>query len=101
MKIKRIIVGRLETNCSLVASDKELSVIDPGDEFKKVLTAIKKESTTLKYIVNTHYHFDHAYHSLDIKNIAGGKIIFHRSEQDYFDFKADWLLEDGDKITKS
>ena len=98
MRIERLIVGRLETNCYLVISDKELAVIDPGDEIKKVLAAIRKENITPKFIINTHYHFDHTYYSLEIKKIIGGKVLFHRAEQDYIDFKADQLLDDGDKV---
>jgi glyoxylase-like metal-dependent hydrolase (beta-lactamase superfamily II) len=98
MRIERIIVGRLETNCYLVINDKELAIIDPGDEIQKVLTTISKENITLKFIINTHYHFDHTYYSLEIKKIMGGEILFHRAEQDYIDYKADQLLDDGDKV---
>ncbi len=98
MIIKHLVVGNLKTNCYLLKSDNELAVIDPGDEAKKIIRAIEKEKATLKYIINTHYHFDHTFYSQAIKKITNGKILFHQQEQDFIGFKADKLLKDGDKI---
>ncbi len=98
MKIIRIITGSLKTNCYLLASGKELTIIDPGDEIKKILARLKKEQASLKYIIITHYHFDHTFYSQELKEIAGGKILYHEQEQNFIDFKADKLLNDGNEI---
>jgi len=98
MRIIRIIVGSLKTNCYLLVSGKELTIIDPGDEIKKILTRLKKEQVKIKYIIITHYHFDHTFYSQEIKKIGGGIILFHQQEQKFMAFKADKLLKNGDEI---
>lgn len=59
MKIKKIIVGLLDTNCYLIVSNNELLIIDPGDEAEKLLAEIEKTKAQTKYIINTHLHPDH------------------------------------------
>ncbi|MDD4467507.1 MAG: MBL fold metallo-hydrolase, partial [Candidatus Pacebacteria bacterium] len=59
MEIKRLVVGELFTNCYLLYSKGELLVIDPGGEPERILEEIKKYKVFVKYIVNTHTHFDH------------------------------------------
>lgn len=57
MKIDRVIVGELETNCYVLKQNNECLVIDPGAEYNKIKEAIDK-SKVLGVIV-THSHFDH------------------------------------------
>ncbi len=37
MRIKRIVVGVLQTNCYLLFSEGEIVIVDPGAEAKKIL----------------------------------------------------------------
>lgn len=57
MEIKQVIVGYLETNCYVVYQGNDCIVIDPGDEIEKIISAISNKN--LKFILITHYHFDH------------------------------------------
>ena len=60
MKIKRIIVGPLMTNCYIVSSgNKDAFIIDPGDEAKTIKKIINDEKLNIKFIINTHSHIDH------------------------------------------
>jgi len=59
MEIKKIVVGSLQTNCYLLASNGESAVIDPGDEAQKIIGEVAKIGAELKLIINTHNHFDH------------------------------------------
>lgn len=61
MMIKTIVVGELDTNCYIVASEisKETLIIDPGDEAEKIIKAIEEEGLHPVLIVNTHMHPDH------------------------------------------
>ena len=56
MKINRVIVGMLETNCYILEQDNNYLIIDPGDEADKISSMIKGQ---LCGIIITHYHFDH------------------------------------------
>lgn len=98
MEIKRIIVGKLETNCFLFISKEELAVIDPGDEAEKILAEIRKTKANVKFIINTHYHFDHLLANKSVKEAAGGKILIHEKEKDFINFEPDRFLKEGEVI---
>lgn len=57
MKIDKIIVGELETNCYILSIDKECLVIDPGDEYNKIKEVIGNKK--ILGVIITHHHFDH------------------------------------------
>jgi glyoxylase-like metal-dependent hydrolase (beta-lactamase superfamily II) len=60
MRIKRIIVGSLQTNCYIVSSDKkEAFIIDPGDDADAIREFINEDKLKVKFIINTHSHIDH------------------------------------------
>ena len=70
MKIE--IIKCLTDNFSyLLINEKNLDtcVVDPG-EAKPVLEYIKKNNLNLKYILNTHHHFDHTGGIEDLINFA-------------------------------
>ena len=56
MKIDRIEVGILNTNCYILKKDNKCLIIDPGDEANKIIDYINGEVVG---IIITHYHFDH------------------------------------------
>ena len=57
MRVERLVVGMLETNCYLVYNNQSCLIVDPGDEYRKILKAI--EGYQVEGILITHYHFDH------------------------------------------
>lgn len=61
MIIKTIVVGELETNCYIVASNstREAMIIDPGDDAEKIIKAVDDDMLKPVLIVNTHAHPDH------------------------------------------
>lgn len=60
MKIHKIVVGELSTNCYIVVSEKKNAfIIDPGDEADAIGGFCRQEGIALKFIVNTHGHIDH------------------------------------------
>jgi len=98
MKIKRLIVGRLETNCYLIISEKELVIIDPGGESNKILEEIEKNEHALKHIILTHSHLDHISAALEIKQKTGAKILIHELERYSLNFEPDILLKEEDEV---
>jgi hydroxyacylglutathione hydrolase len=57
-------VGPLQANCYLVADAKtgEAMIVDPGAESERIYAALgslRPTGTKVKYVVNTHAHFDH------------------------------------------
>ena len=67
MKVK--IIPCLEDNYSYLIIDESNNtacIIDPS-EAKPIIDYIEKENIILKYILNTHHHFDHIGGNKDLK----------------------------------
>jgi glyoxylase-like metal-dependent hydrolase (beta-lactamase superfamily II) len=65
---------------------KEALVVDPGGDPAKVINFLKKNNLTLKYILNTHFHFDHILGNKDLQDATGAEIL--ASNKDEFLLKA-------------
>jgi hydroxyacylglutathione hydrolase len=54
-------VGMIQTNCYLVGCEetKEGVVIDPGGHPQRILAEVERHQLSIKYVLNTHAHFDH------------------------------------------
>ncbi|MEW6410182.1 MAG: MBL fold metallo-hydrolase [Nitrospirota bacterium] len=116
MILLKFVVGPLEVNCYIIASEstREATVIDAGDEDSRVLSNLKDNGLTLKYIINTHGHFDHIGGNRTLKDATGALVLMHRgdvemlqtaSEQaEFFGIKftepplPDMYVDDGDEI---
>ena len=59
MDIKKLVVGLYEENCYFLIKEKDLIIVDPGDEFNKINNVIKNNNYNLLAILITHAHFDH------------------------------------------
>ncbi len=82
VKVERIVVGPLFSNCYLVWDDstKEGVVIDPGDDAQKILKRIKQIGIKIKYILVTHGHFDHVGAVSTIKKETEAEFLAHRND---------------------
>lgn len=61
MYIETIVVGMMEANCYIVGdkSTKEVFIIDPGADYKKIKNIIDRDNLKPKAVINTHGHGDH------------------------------------------
>ena len=57
MKITKIVVGLLEENCYVLEKDKQVIVVDPGDEYERIKKVIGHKKVA--GVLITHNHFDH------------------------------------------
>jgi hydroxyacylglutathione hydrolase len=67
MKIE--IIKCLQDNYSYLIideSNKNACVVDPG-EAKPIIDYIEKKDIRLKYILNTHHHYDHVGGNIELK----------------------------------
>ncbi len=117
MIIKELTVGALMANCIILGCEKtrEAAVIDPGDETERILLSLADSNLKLKYIINTHGHFDHVGGNKEMKEATGADILIHlldapmlsrlSSDATLFGFSAenspppDRTLEDNDTIS--
>src|SRR5713226_9382720 len=58
-RIHSMVVGRLQTNCYILQSEREAIILDPGDEPERILRFVKDLGLNPKLNVATHAHFDH------------------------------------------
>jgi glyoxylase-like metal-dependent hydrolase (beta-lactamase superfamily II) len=111
--ITKFVLGPISTNCYLLACNKtkEAAIIDPAEEDNAIFDKIEDENYSLKYVINTHGHFDHIGGNKILKEKYCAKILIHRSDENmiinpqlYCSFKigntynsppADKYLEDG------
>ncbi|UCG09529.1 MAG: MBL fold metallo-hydrolase [Desulfobacterales bacterium] len=79
MIIKSLAVGPIMANCFIVGCEETLqaAVIDPGDEADRILISLAESNLTLKYIINTHGHFDHVGANKRLKDPSGAPILIH------------------------
>jgi len=79
MIIEKLAVGPLMANCFILGCEKtkEAVVIDPGDETDKILRSLAELGLTVKYIINTHGHFDHVGGNKEMKEATGADILIN------------------------
>ena len=60
MKIHKLVVGGLSTNCYVVVSEKgNAFIVDPGDDADRIRDFLSQNNIKAQFIVHTHGHFDH------------------------------------------
>ena len=82
MLLIRLIVGPLQVNCFILADEKtkEAIVVDPGDDAQDILKVIKEKGLRVRYIVNTHAHFDHVGANKAVKDATGAELLLHEAD---------------------
>lgn len=96
MKVHQIQVGNMQ-NFTYVLEDEDTDaaiVLDPSWDLEEIQKIIEKNNLKVKYIVNTHHHFDHTVGNDYMTKITDAKIIQHNAST----LKNDMTVSDGDKI---
>jgi glyoxylase-like metal-dependent hydrolase (beta-lactamase superfamily II) len=75
-------LGPIQANCYILGCEqkREAAVIDPGGEPERILMELAKHELTLKYIINTHGHFDHVSANGPLKKATGASILIHAED---------------------
>lgn len=96
MIVHQLQVGNMQ-NFTYVLEDEETSqaiILDPSWDLDEIKRIIEKNDLTIKYIVNTHHHFDHTLGNESMAKETGAKIIQYVSST----IRHDISVSDGDKI---
>lgn len=86
-----VVVGPLSVNCFIVGDEttREGIIVDPGADAGKVLAAVKGHGLTIKYVINTHGHFDHVGGNREVLAATGSKLLIHRDDVPFLSRAAD------------
>lgn len=96
MKVYQIQVGNMQ-NFTYVVEDEDTSeaiIIDPSWDLDEIKRVLDKNNLKVKYIVNTHYHFDHTIGNEAMINETKAKVVQYKTSE----LKHDVSVSDGDKI---
>ncbi len=116
MTVKRITTGMLYENCYLVfaGGGRDAVVIDPGDDYMRIVSEADRNGVTVKAVLLTHAHFDHCNAAKEFAD-RGAKIYLHSAELELVNteknmagelgarfnrFVPDVLLVGGEKINE-
>ena len=82
MILETLVVGPLAVNCYIVGDEntREGIVIDPGDDVRDIIGAIRKHQLKVVAIVNTHAHFDHVGALNEIRDFTSAPFMLHADE---------------------
>lgn len=82
MQIERLVVGPLQVNCYVVYDDRtrDAIVIDPGDDGRDILDLVRQRDLAVRYVVNTHAHFDHVGANKVLKDATGAELLIHEAD---------------------
>lgn len=84
MKIRKLIVGPVRTNCYIAYDEesREAFLVDPGADEARILAFIRENGLTLTHILLTHSHFDHVMALAAVQKETGAAVCVHALESE-------------------
>jgi len=82
MIIEQILVTSMAVFCYLLVDEKtkEAILIDPAGDFEKIFSMVKKHNAAVKWIINTHGHFDHTSGNDHVMKQTGAGLLIHEMD---------------------
>src|SRR6185295_10062370 len=80
-------LGPFATNAYLVTCEatRETAVIDVGFDAEEMAGEIDRHDLSVRYLLNTHAHYDHAAGMAELQRRVGGTYWLHRDDQALLD----------------
>ncbi|MBN1656828.1 MAG: MBL fold metallo-hydrolase, partial [Anaerolineae bacterium] len=80
-------VGLLQANAYVVGDEetKEGVVIDPGGNPERILAAVERHGLSIRYVLNTHAHFDHTDANRALVEATGAPLAIHPLDRPLLD----------------
>lgn len=96
--LKKLSLGPWPMNGYVLVCEETLTsaIIDPGEDAKKILDAVK--DTQVAAILITHGHHDHVGALEEIKQATQASVYMHKKDADHFGLEFDVEVNDGDEI---
>jgi glyoxylase-like metal-dependent hydrolase (beta-lactamase superfamily II) len=99
MIIEQILVTGMAVFCYLIVdeSTKEAVVIDPAGDFDLIFKQIEKHKADIKYIINTHGHYDHTSGNNYMLAKTKGVLLIHKNDIPHLRSKEECALFSDEK----
>ncbi|MDD3149296.1 MAG: MBL fold metallo-hydrolase [Candidatus Gastranaerophilales bacterium] len=83
MIIKTIKVGSLSVNNYIIIDEetKNAVIIDAGGDYEAIKQILEQYSVNLKFILNTHGHFDHISGDYELQEKEGVQMFIHKNDE--------------------
>lgn len=96
MLLSQLLVGSLKNFTYVIGDEDEkvVAIIDPSWDLDKVVSSVRRANLDVKYILNTHSHWDHTIGNKEVANRTGAKIVAHEAAGTHKDIS----IKDGDVI---
>jgi glyoxylase-like metal-dependent hydrolase (beta-lactamase superfamily II) len=82
MIVKQLLVGTMDVFAYIVGCEatRDAVVIDPGGGADRIVEEARREGLRIRYIFNTHGHWDHTTGNDRLKSLTGASIVRHERE---------------------
>ena len=82
MIVRQLRVGSMDVFTYILGCEatREALVIDPGGEVDRIIEEARREGLQIKYILNTHGHWDHTAGNDRLKLLTGASTVRHKQE---------------------
>jgi len=107
MKVKKLEVGSLETNCYILYSAGEAAIVDPGDESGRIIDSLRtldQGNLEVRFVLATHFHWDHVEAAAELVDHFSAEFYLGEKDQTLFEksiqfeLSPDRLLNEGDVV---
>jgi hydroxyacylglutathione hydrolase len=82
MIVRQLRVGSMDVFTYILGCEatREALVIDPGGEVDRIIEEARREGLQIKYILNTHGHWDHTVGNDRLKLLTAAALVRHKQE---------------------
>ncbi len=86
MIIEQILVTGMAVFCYLIVdeSTKEAVLIDPAGDYGSIFSKVELHKAKVKYVINTHGHYDHTSGNSHVMAKTGALLLFHKDDLRHF-----------------
>ncbi|MDH4226349.1 MAG: MBL fold metallo-hydrolase [Deltaproteobacteria bacterium] len=96
-------VGPLDVNCYIVWDKATLEgfIIDPGGNSDEIEAEVKTRGLKIKYLLNTHGHFDHVGANSELTKSLNAKVVLHKADTALLESAVDMAAMYGCKVKEA